>query len=97
MKKLIAVAVVAIMAMTAVLVNTQPAEARKWRGGGAVAGAVIGGLVLGGILASRHRHRSYSYGYYPRYRSYGYSRPNYYYGSFGGWSGPRRHWRHRHW
>ena len=96
MKKLIAVALVAMLAVTAVLVDTKPAEARRWGGGGIAAGAIIGGLVLGGIVASRHRHRNYSYGYYPSYRSYGYAQP-YYYGSFGGWRGHRHHRHHRRW
>jgi len=96
MKKLMVAAVVAMMAMSMVVVSPRSADARGWRGGGAVAGAIIGGLVLGGILASRHRH--HSYGYYPRYRTYGYypryhtyapARAGFYYYA------PRRH-HHRH-
>ena len=93
MKKLLSVTIVALMALSVVMTNPRPAEARGWGGGGFVAGAIIGGVALAAILASRHRHhRYYSYGYAPRYYSYGYSRP--YYAGFGGW---RHHHHRRHW
>ncbi len=85
-----------VMALTAITVAPQQAEARKgrWIAAG-VAAAVIGGV----ILSHRHhrRHHYYSsyddYGYepyyYPRYRYY---RPSYAY-SYGYYQRPR--WRHR--
>jgi hypothetical protein len=72
-------ALTAVAALTATTVATPtPAEARHWRGGGAIAAGVLGGLALGAIASGAYA--------YPRY--YG---PGPYYGP--AYYGAPCHWR----
>ena len=92
MNKLISICTASIVAVMAVMLVPNAAEARRYRHGNdvgaAVAAAVIGGIIIAGISHRRH-HRDYyynsyddDYGYdaYPRHRynSY-YSGSNYNY------------------
>ena len=87
MKKMMMALSAALLAVSAMVVDTKPAEARR---GGAIVAGVIGGLALGAILAHKHRRHNRAY-YYdePYYYSGSYYRP--YYGTY--YYAPRRHYR----
>lgn len=78
MRKAVAVGLAAVMAVSVMVSNGRPAEARGGAGiAVGVAAAVIGGALLYGALRPRAR-----YAYYPRrpvYYSAGYYTPRYYY------------------
>jgi len=66
MKTLTALAAAATLGLAAIAAP-QPAEARHWNNGGAIAAGVIGGLAAGAIIGSAARPY---YGYGPGYYAY---------------------------